>query len=202
MPAWNGIQGHVTFVFPELFGVVLPKSHLVYRIKFLKFVQGSNAPIQWVAAHTEGRVEDGPGSLGHSATPVSHPRSSNRTCRSPASGSHIVGRESCIVWRRRKTRRKRKRLRFKFRGSSTLAHDWYVAKDIATAAGVTCDLVHLEHEQPSQAIIDTAQNRGCDAIQMASHGRRGISAMLLGSETLKVLNPLQRHRFKIAAALR
>jgi nucleotide-binding universal stress UspA family protein len=62
-----------------------------------------------------------------------------------------------------------------------------VAKNIAAAAGVTCELVHLEHEQPYQAIIDTAQNRGCDAIQMASHGRRGISAMLLGSETLKVL---------------
>jgi nucleotide-binding universal stress UspA family protein len=62
-----------------------------------------------------------------------------------------------------------------------------VAKNIAAAAGVTCDLVRVEHEQPYQAIIDTAQNRGCDAIQMASLGRRGISAMLLGSETLKVL---------------
>jgi nucleotide-binding universal stress UspA family protein len=62
-----------------------------------------------------------------------------------------------------------------------------IAKNIARAAGVTCDLVHLEHEQPYQAIIDTAQNRGCDAIHMASHGRRGISAILLGSETLKVL---------------
>ena len=38
-----------------------------------------------------------------------------------------------------------------------------------------------------QPIIETAQNRGCDAIHMASHGRRGISAILLGSETLKVL---------------
>ena len=62
-----------------------------------------------------------------------------------------------------------------------------VAKNIAAAAGVTCDLVHLEHEQPYQAIIDTAQNRGCDVIYMASHGRRGVSAILLGSETLKVL---------------
>ena len=62
-----------------------------------------------------------------------------------------------------------------------------VAKKIATAAGVTCDLVHLEHEQPFRAIIDTAQNRRCDAIHMASHGRRGVSAILLGSETLKVL---------------
>jgi nucleotide-binding universal stress UspA family protein len=48
-----------------------------------------------------------------------------------------------------------------------------VAKNIAAAAGVTCDLVHLEHEQPYQAIIETAQNRGCDAIHVASHGRRG-----------------------------
>ncbi len=62
-----------------------------------------------------------------------------------------------------------------------------VAKKIAAAAGVPCDLVHIEHEQPYQAIIDVAQNRGCDAIQMASHGRRGVSAIVLGSETLKVL---------------
>jgi hypothetical protein len=62
-----------------------------------------------------------------------------------------------------------------------------VGKNIATAAGVACDLMHVEHEHPFEAMIDTAQNRGCDAIQMASHGRRGISAILLGSETLKVL---------------
>jgi nucleotide-binding universal stress UspA family protein len=60
-------------------------------------------------------------------------------------------------------------------------------KKIAAAAGVECDLVHIEHEHPYKAIIDTAQKQGCDAIQMASHGRRGISAVLLGSETLKVL---------------
>jgi nucleotide-binding universal stress UspA family protein len=44
----------------------------------------------------------------------------------------------------------------------------------------------LEHEQPIQVIIDTAQNRGCDVIEMASHGQRGISAVLLGSEIRKV----------------
>ena len=60
-------------------------------------------------------------------------------------------------------------------------------KKIAAAAGVECDLVHIEHEHPYKAIINTAQKQGCDAIQMASHGRRGISAVLLGSETLKVL---------------
>ena len=62
-----------------------------------------------------------------------------------------------------------------------------VGKIIAAGAGVVCDLVHIEHEHPYKAIIDTAQHRGCDAIEMASHGRRGISAVLLGSETLKVL---------------
>ena len=60
-------------------------------------------------------------------------------------------------------------------------------KKIAAPAGVECDLAHVEHEHPYKAIIDAAQKRGCDAIQMASHGRRGISAVLLGSETLKVL---------------
>jgi nucleotide-binding universal stress UspA family protein len=38
-----------------------------------------------------------------------------------------------------------------------------------------------------QAIIDTAKERGCDLIVMASHGRRGVSAIVLGSETIKVL---------------
>jgi nucleotide-binding universal stress UspA family protein len=62
-----------------------------------------------------------------------------------------------------------------------------VAKKIAAVAGVPCDAVHVEHEHPYQAIIETAQNRGCDAILMASHGRHGMSAIVLGSETLKVL---------------
>jgi len=61
------------------------------------------------------------------------------------------------------------------------------AEGIAAAAGVACELLHVEHEHPYQAIIDTAQSRACDAIHMASHGRRGMSALLLGSETLKVL---------------
>jgi nucleotide-binding universal stress UspA family protein len=61
------------------------------------------------------------------------------------------------------------------------------AKKIVAAAGIPCNLVHAEHEHPYQAIIDTAQNRGCDVILMASHGRHGISAIVLGSETLKVL---------------
>jgi len=61
------------------------------------------------------------------------------------------------------------------------------AKDAATAAGVPCDVAQVEHEHPYETIIDTARKRGCDAIVMASHGRRGVSAIVLGSETVKVL---------------
>jgi nucleotide-binding universal stress UspA family protein len=58
--------------------------------------------------------------------------------------------------------------------------------------------VQVEHEHVYQAIIDTAQAKGCDLIVMASHGRRGISAMVLGSVTVKVLThskiPVLVHR--------
>jgi nucleotide-binding universal stress UspA family protein len=46
---------------------------------------------------------------------------------------------------------------------------------------------YIEHEHVYQAIIDAASARGCDLIVMASHGRRGVSAVVLGSETVKVL---------------
>ena len=57
----------------------------------------------------------------------------------------------------------------------------------AKLAGVACDVLHVEHEQVYQAIIDAASARRCDLIVMASHGRRGVSAVVLGSETVKVL---------------
>lgn len=61
------------------------------------------------------------------------------------------------------------------------------AKNAASASNVACELVRIEHEHPYQAIIDAAHARGCDIIVMASHGRSGISAIVLGSETMKVL---------------
>jgi nucleotide-binding universal stress UspA family protein len=68
----------------------------------------------------------------------------------------------------------------------------------AQAAGVPCEMVRIEHEHPYQAIIDTAESKGCDLIVMASHGRHGISAIVLGSETVKVLThskiPVLVHR--------
>jgi nucleotide-binding universal stress UspA family protein len=62
-----------------------------------------------------------------------------------------------------------------------------VAKEAAQAAGVSCETMHVEHDQPYLAIIETAARKSCDLIVMASHGRRGISAIVLGSETVKVL---------------
>jgi len=61
------------------------------------------------------------------------------------------------------------------------------AKSIAEEAGVSGDTVRMEHEHVYQAIIETAGERGCDLILMASHGRSGLSAVVLGSETVKVL---------------
>jgi len=62
-----------------------------------------------------------------------------------------------------------------------------VVRKAAAAAGVACDVVHVEGPHPYQGIIDTARAKGCDVIVMASHGRRGLSAIVLGSETVKVL---------------
>ena len=57
----------------------------------------------------------------------------------------------------------------------------------AAEAGVVCQLVSATDDQPYEAIIHAAEAQGCDLIMMASHGRRGVKAVLLGSETQKVL---------------
>ena len=54
-------------------------------------------------------------------------------------------------------------------------------------AGVPCDTTQVEGVQPYEAIIATATARGCDLIVMASHGCSGLSAVVLGSVTNKVL---------------
>jgi nucleotide-binding universal stress UspA family protein len=58
---------------------------------------------------------------------------------------------------------------------------------LAREGAVECAAVAATSEVPYQAIIDTATSAGCDLIFMASHGRRGITGLLLGSETQKVL---------------
>ncbi|HYB69889.1 MAG TPA: universal stress protein [Candidatus Bathyarchaeia archaeon] len=57
----------------------------------------------------------------------------------------------------------------------------------AGIAGVPCELEHVVHDHPFQVIVDTAAAKHCDLIVMASHGRRGMAGVLLGSETTKVL---------------
>ncbi|HRP97419.1 MAG TPA: universal stress protein [Rhodocyclaceae bacterium] len=61
------------------------------------------------------------------------------------------------------------------------------AKQMADDAGVVADTDTVVNEVPYEAIIDAADRHGCDLIFMASHGRRGIAGLLLGSETQKVL---------------
>jgi nucleotide-binding universal stress UspA family protein len=57
----------------------------------------------------------------------------------------------------------------------------------AKEAGVPYETAHEKSDQPYEAIIEAAQKRECDLIIMASHGRRGMEGLLLGSETQKVL---------------
>jgi nucleotide-binding universal stress UspA family protein len=61
------------------------------------------------------------------------------------------------------------------------------AAKAAKQAAVSCDTIQVENEQPYRAIIAAAKDRGCDLIVMSSHGRSGLSAVLLGSVTNKVL---------------
>jgi nucleotide-binding universal stress UspA family protein len=60
-------------------------------------------------------------------------------------------------------------------------------RDAAASAGVACDAHTVEALHPWEAIIEHAQRMECDLLVMASHGRRGVTALLLGSETQKVL---------------
>ena len=57
----------------------------------------------------------------------------------------------------------------------------------ADEAGVKCESVSVVSDYPYQQIIEIAKKKKCDLIMMASHGRRGLSSLLLGSETAKVL---------------
>ena len=57
----------------------------------------------------------------------------------------------------------------------------------AQEAGVSCTTTQSTHDRPYEAILQAATDNGCDLIVMASHGRRGIEGLLMGSETQKVL---------------
>ena len=56
------------------------------------------------------------------------------------------------------------------------------------AHGVTCDVIHVKDKHPAEGIIGTANAQGCDLIVMASHGRRGVSRLVLGSKAYEILS--------------
>ncbi|SEO84783.1 Nucleotide-binding universal stress protein, UspA family [Rhodospirillales bacterium URHD0017] len=61
------------------------------------------------------------------------------------------------------------------------------ARAMAAQIGLSAELLHVPNAHPATAIIETAKSRGCDLIVMASHGRRGLRKLLLGSQTSQVL---------------
>ena len=60
-------------------------------------------------------------------------------------------------------------------------------KSAADKEGVPCETVCVTGDLPHEAIVRMAEGKRCDVIVMASHGRRGMAALLLGSETQRVL---------------
>jgi len=62
-----------------------------------------------------------------------------------------------------------------------------MAEVVAREAGVAYESVAVTSNRPYEAILDAAEARGCDLVFMASHGRRGIRGLMLGSQTQKVL---------------
>src|SRR5215204_1372779 len=61
------------------------------------------------------------------------------------------------------------------------------AARVAKLQRVTCEMIHVRDQHPAAGIIATANDRGCDLIIMASHGRRGTNRLLLGSQANEVL---------------
>lgn len=61
------------------------------------------------------------------------------------------------------------------------------AQKLAEEVGVEIVSLHRAGESPAEIIVDAAKELGCDLIVMASHGRRGVTRMLLGSQTAEVV---------------
>ena len=74
---------------------------------------------------------------------------------------------------------------------SVAAHARLILDGVAQRAadrGVVCETLHVRDEYPAEGIINTAKERGCDLVVVASHGRRGLARLLLGSQTHKVVS--------------
>jgi nucleotide-binding universal stress UspA family protein len=58
---------------------------------------------------------------------------------------------------------------------------------LADASGLAANTIHVKDQYPAEAIVDTAAKNTCDLIVMASHGRRGVTRLLLGSQANRVV---------------
>lgn len=58
----------------------------------------------------------------------------------------------------------------------------------AAKLGVACETRHVPGRRPAEAILDVAADQGCSLVVMASHGRRGLGRLLLGSQTSEVVS--------------
>ena len=61
------------------------------------------------------------------------------------------------------------------------------ARAMAAQIGIAAEFLHVTNVHPATAIVETAKSRGCDLIVMATHGRRGLRKLFLGSQTSEVL---------------
>jgi nucleotide-binding universal stress UspA family protein len=61
------------------------------------------------------------------------------------------------------------------------------ARALAAQIGISAELIHVPNAHAATAIIQTAKSKGCDLIVMASHGRRGLGKLFLGSQASEVL---------------
>ncbi len=61
------------------------------------------------------------------------------------------------------------------------------AEKAAKSHGIECKTLHIRDSHPAEGIIEAATENGCDLIVMASHGRRGLNRMVLGSQTAEVI---------------
>jgi nucleotide-binding universal stress UspA family protein len=59
--------------------------------------------------------------------------------------------------------------------------------DAAKKGDLKCDTLHVKNRFPAEGILETANARGCDLIVMASHGRRGLRRLMLGSQANEVV---------------
>jgi nucleotide-binding universal stress UspA family protein len=62
-----------------------------------------------------------------------------------------------------------------------------VVRDRAEAAGVKCQTLHIADKRPAEGIVAAAEEQGCDVIVMATHGRRGLQRLVLGSQASEVI---------------